>query len=161
MKKGFTLLELMVSIAVIGILISIGFKGYSVIIENSKTKKVIDEIKQLETSISGAQAVRGIIWGGEGTTVDSLNPLKSPTAASCNFSKTLNSGTTECNENTIMTEKILFDSLTESGFIYSNNTFRLPSHPSTEVGFTASLRGYQGIYIKGLPGNIASKVYKN
>lgn len=73
LKKGFTLVELIVVIAIIAILASVSVVGYSAFIKNANQSKVDQELAQVE-NILMAEAIEGIVISkdvseGEGTPV--------------------------------------------------------------------------------------------
>lgn len=66
LKKGFTLVELIVVIAIIAILSTVSVVGYSAFIKNANQSKVNQELAQVE-NILMAEAIEGIvIKDGEG-----------------------------------------------------------------------------------------------
>lgn len=60
LKKGFTLVELVVVIAIIAILATVSVVGYSAFIENANQSKVNQELAQVE-NILMAEAIEGIV----------------------------------------------------------------------------------------------------
>jgi len=51
-RGGFTLIELLVSIAVIGILLTVGFKGYQYVITKAKATQLIDQLEQIKEGMA-------------------------------------------------------------------------------------------------------------
>ncbi|HHX67284.1 MAG TPA: prepilin-type N-terminal cleavage/methylation domain-containing protein, partial [Gallicola sp.] len=60
LKKGFTLVELIVVIAIIAILATVSVVGYSAFIKNANQSKVNQELAQVENLLM-AEAIEGIV----------------------------------------------------------------------------------------------------
>jgi prepilin-type N-terminal cleavage/methylation domain-containing protein len=58
-KTGFTVIELLISIVIIGILSSIGYKQYTSAIDKAKAKKVIEMIKKTDSVIAEYYSLHG------------------------------------------------------------------------------------------------------
>lgn len=68
MKKGFTLLELIIVIIIIGVLATLGFTQYTKVIEKGRTT----EAKAILGSIRTAQQAYNLEWGGYTATLANL-----------------------------------------------------------------------------------------
>ncbi len=75
MKKGFTLLELIVVIIIIGVLATLGFGQYTQMVEKGRTAEARTVLGQLRT----ADAARWHETGGYATALSQL-PVSAPTA---------------------------------------------------------------------------------
>lgn len=165
LKKGFTLMELMISMVVIGVLLTVGYSQYAKIIDNAKITKVVDELKQAQVALGKAQGVSGINWGGN---IDSsgdmtvLNPLEVPEKTSSKYHYRISpkdDGSKATSMNVVATEKELYKVLAEM-FPVGAGVFRSKAFPNAQYGFTTSYGGKNMIILSGLPGNIAVGVRK-
>lgn len=59
MRKGFTLVELIVVIAIIGLLATVGITSYNMVLNNSKTTKASADLKEFKSAIEAARIKTG------------------------------------------------------------------------------------------------------
>jgi prepilin-type N-terminal cleavage/methylation domain-containing protein len=163
-RKAFTIMELMISIVVIGILATLSFKAYDIVIANAKAKKVEKAITSIVASIADAQQFGGILWGGggnAGTTFADFVPLQNPDTTTCNFNDGINANFCD-HESVPQTEQVLYKKLKELGLsVRSDNTFYLSDFPSSSIALIANNNGFHYFIISGVPGDIGAKVYQN
>ena len=79
MKKGFTLLELIVVIIIIGILGALGFIQYTRVVEKSRTGEAKDVLGQMRT----AEEAYNVQYGARTATIGALS-VEVPTACDSN-----------------------------------------------------------------------------
>ncbi len=76
MKKGFTLIELMIVVVIIGILSAIGFANYIYLVNRAREASVKSNMHTLHIVVeSFAVFSRGLYPGGIDTKVKDVNPL--------------------------------------------------------------------------------------
>jgi prepilin-type N-terminal cleavage/methylation domain-containing protein len=129
MKKGFTIIELLISISIIGILASLGYKSYTSAITSANVSKSVNEIKKIEKAISSAYGKTGQFFESQTSTV------------------------TDIESNTF-----LLDELNQLGLRQSSGMFRLSSVPSSKIYIPLGQQGYRLIAITGIPGSIAKGI---
>ena len=175
-KKGFTLIELLVSIAVIGILLTIGYKGYTIIVANAKASKVVSEIDKVKQAIANTLGQTGGYYqNADGYGPDFLqeeNPGTNCGSSASDKDATIeyvgSSGAvkdTSCFGHKI--ERVFHEQLLSMGFKWVPKTsdpnqgqFRLNSFPLAKLVFPMQVNGVRTFKIQGIPGNIAMRVLK-
>ena len=176
-KKGFTLIELLVSIAVIGILLTIGYKGYTAIIADAKASKVVSEIGKVKQAIANTLgATGGYYQNADGYGPDFLqeenpgtNCGSSATDSDLSIQYIASTGTAKkdysCFAHKI--ERVFHQQLLSMGFRWVPNSsnpnqgqFRLNSFPLAKLVFPLQVNGVRTFKIQGIPGEIALKVLK-
>lgn len=91
LERGFTLLELMIVIAIIGILASLAVPSYQAYIYRAKATEVLLEMDKIKTVLAGLQAQSGASLGTPiklADNVEAPNDMAAPALAYCVSVKT-------------------------------------------------------------------------
>ena len=178
-RKGFTVIELIAVIAIIGILATIGYPFVAKAIMRAKAQKVVASLKDIQKAIADTLGEAGGYYQSTGTAsslkVASPQPLPTPIPGqTCgyNASNTPNNITIEylnggspavdktCHGQRI--EKTLHDKLVALGIKWSTTTsdFRLPTYPLAHISFPFEVNGVRTIRIWGIQGDLAYNVFE-
>jgi len=159
-RGGFTLIELLISIAVIGILLTIGFKGYTTIVNKAKAQAVISDLDKINKASSETYKITNGLYQGCPPDDNGMSPHK-PASTYGYYEEdecTTDTGTKYAKN----IEETMYDQMRIMGFNTSDdNTFRLTSIPKGKILFPAEYNGVRTIYIKDIPGEIAMEVLQN
>jgi prepilin-type N-terminal cleavage/methylation domain-containing protein len=181
MRTGFTMIELLGVLAIIGIIATLGYPFIAKAMMKAKAQKVVEELKEIQKSIGDAVRIAGGYYQSTGTANSSLgvaSPQSVPTpqeGVTCGYSPSgqvpsnitieyLDNGTpkldTTCHGQSI--EKVLHDSLTAIGmkWVSSTHDFRLPSAPLAHISFPFEVNGIRTIRIWGIQGDLAFHVFQ-
>ena len=181
MRKGFTLIELIIVIAIIGILGTIGYQFAAKAMMKAKAQKVAASIRSIQKAIADTVGQAGGYYQSTGTAnsalgVASPQPIPTPIPGqTCGY----NASSAPTDKITIeyldgdspaqdvtcygqRIEKALHDNLVAVGMKWVNSThdFRLPSAPLAHISFPFEVNGVRTIRIWGIQGDLAFNVFQ-
>jgi prepilin-type N-terminal cleavage/methylation domain-containing protein len=179
-KQGFSLVELLLVMTIMGILGTIGYQFGAKAMMKAKAQKVASTFKNIQKSIADTMGQAGGYYQSTGTTNEGVGtaspqPLPSPIAGqTCG----LNAGSIPDNvtieyldngnpvtDNSCFGQRIenaLHNKLVEVGIKWEKSTkdFRLPSAPLAHISFPFEVNGVRSIRIWGIQGDLAFNVFQ-
>ena len=178
-RSGFTLIELIIVIAIIGILGTIGYQFAAKAMMKAKAQKVAASIRGIQKSIADTVGQAGGYYQSTGTTNSdypaSPQPLPTPVGGqTCGLDASsvpdnvtieyLDNGTPTLDDSCYgqKIEKALHDSLVHIGMKWEDSThdFRLPTAPLAHISFPFEVNGVRTIRIWGIQGDLAFNVFQ-